>query len=150
MNNIAIKYEFRGYRILKIDYLRLKDQPMSSFTIGVKKNLWDPKTGIYELVSELELYFGEEKSVVVFSIGYKIIDIEWLELMAEQTIVNELFRTGFPYVSQKIQTITSDFRPGIILPVLDLKKFDFTKKIVFNLNRVPVNQQKTEEPEIIN
>ena len=70
--------------------------------------------------------------------------------MAEQTIVNELFRTGFPYVSQKIQTITSDFRPGIILPVLDLKKFDFTKKIVFNLNRVPVNQQKTEEPEIIN
>ena len=38
-------------------------------------------------------------------------------------------------MAQKIQAITSDFRPGFVMPVFDMKKFDFSKKIVFNLNR---------------
>lgn len=146
----AIKYEFRGFRTIKIDYTRLKDQPLVSFTIGTKKNQWDEKNGIYELVTEFELMFGDEKTLVVFSSGFKIIDLEWLDLMAEQTVVNELFRTVFPYLTQKLQTITSDFRPGLVLPVFDMKKFDFTKKIIFNLNRVQPEKQNNSSNEEIN
>lgn len=133
--NTPVKYEFRGFRILKIDYTRIKDQPIISFSMGSKKNRYDEQNGIYELITEFEFTFGEEKSVMVFSSGYKIIDAEWLELMAEQTIINELFKISYPYMAQKIQAITSDFRPGFVMPVFDMKKFDFSKKIVFNLNR---------------
>jgi hypothetical protein len=70
--------------------------------------------------------------------------------MAEQTVVNELFRTVFPYLTQKLQTITSDFRPGLVLPVFDMKKFDFTKKIIFNLNRVQPEKQNNSSNEEIN
>ena len=143
--NTNIKYEFRGFRILKIDYNRIKDQPIVSFTMGTKKNRYDEKTGIYELVTEFEFNFGAEKSIIAFSSGYKIIDLEWLDLMAEQTVVNDMFRVVYPFLAQKVQAITSDFRPGLILPVLDMKKFDFTRKIVFNLNRPQQPNVATEE-----
>lgn len=143
MNN-TIKYEFRGFRILKIDYNRLKDQPILAFSMGSRKNRWDPSTGIYEMITEFEFTFGEEKSVILFSAGFKILDEEWINLMAEQVVINELFKTAFPYMSQKIQVITSDFRPGLVLPVFDMKRFDFTKKIVFNLGRPEVNKTDNE------
>lgn len=149
MNN-AIKYEFRGFRILKIDYTRLKDQPITSFSMGSKKNRWDENTGIYELITEFEFNFGDEKSIIVFSSGFKIIDKSWVELMAEQVIVNELFKIVYPYMAQKIQAITSDFRPGMVLPVFDMKKFDFTKKIVFNLNRPQPNNSENNSNEEVN
>jgi len=131
----TIKYEFRGFRLLKADYIRLKDLPISSFSIGGRKNQWDEKNGIYEIVTELELHFGDEKSLFAFSAGFKIVDLEWIELMAEQTVVNDLFRTFYPYLAAKVQAITSDFRPGFVLPTFDMKKFDFTKKIIFNLGK---------------
>ena len=65
--------------------------------------------------------------------------------MAEQTVVNDMFRVVYPFLAQKVQAITSDFRPGLILPVLDMKKFDFTRKIVFNLNRPQQPNVTTEE-----
>jgi hypothetical protein len=144
MNN-AIKYEFRGFRILKIDYNRIKDQPITSFSMGTKKNRYDENAGIYELITEFEFNFGEEKSIIVFSSGFKIVDNSWVELMAEQVVVNELFKIAYPYFAQKIQAITSDFRAGVVLPVFDMKRFDFTKKIVFNLGRSENKKAETEE-----
>ena len=111
--------------------------------MGARKNRFDQASGIYELLTEFELVFGDEKCTIVFSSGFKIVEKAWIDLMAEQVVVNELFKTGYPYMAQKIQAITSDFRPGMVLPVLDFKKFDFTKKIVFNLNKP--QQSSTEE-----
>ena len=144
MNN-AIKYEFRGFRVIKIDYNRIKDQPMTSFTMGTRKNHWDEQSGIYELITEFEFNFGEEKSLIAFSSGFRIVDKSWVELMAEQVVVNELFKIAYPYFAQKIQAITSDFRAGVVLPVFDMKRFDFTKKIVINLGRPENKKAETEE-----
>ena len=62
-----------------------------------------------ELANKYEIYlvpmhvtFGEEVNVFVFSAGYKINDLEWLEIMAEQTVLNELFR-------DKLSTYTSRY-----------------------------------------
>lgn len=134
MKNIS-KYDFRGYRLLKSTYSRVKDSPINSFTILCQKGIYNEENKIYEIISEITMTFGDEVNVFVFSAGFKINDLEWLEVMAEQTVVNELFGVVFPFFREKIFAFTSDFRPGVILPVLNLKDLDITKKVVFNLNK---------------
>ena len=130
------KYDFRGYRLLKANLSRVKDKPITSFSLFSQKGVYNEENHIYELITEVTVTFTDEVNVFVFSSGYKINDLEWLEVMAEQTIVNELFRIAYPFFVSKIHDITADFRPGFIIPIVDLAKIDFTKKVVFNLNKV--------------
>ena len=151
MNNNALKYDFRGYKILKGVINRLEDKPITSFSIGCQKPRYDDKNQIYEIITEISIKFGEEDCVFLFSSGFKINDLEWLEVMAEQTIVNELFRIAYPFFVSKIHDITADFRPGFIIPIVDLAKIDFTKKVVFNLNRVVKDNPNNNKPdEVVN
>lgn len=151
MNNNVLKYDFRGYKIVKGVINRVEDKPITAFSIGCQKPRYDEKTHIYEILSEISVKFGEEESVFLFSAGFKINDLEWLEVMAEQTVVNELFRIAYPFFVAKISDITADFRPGFVIPVVDLGKIDFTKKVVFNLNRVvKENPNGNNNQEVIN
>jgi hypothetical protein len=143
MEKMNVKYEFRGYRLLKCDYNRIKDQPITSFSVICKKNLFDKNTGIYEIVTEFELVFGEEKSLIVFAAGFKINELEWLELTPEAVVVNDFFRIAYPFFTAKVQAYTSDFRPGFMLPALDFRKFDFTKRIGMSFSRVPNDNGNT-------
>ncbi len=135
MQNLP-KYDFRGYRLLKANLSRVKDKQITSFTLFSQKGVYNEENHIYELITEVTITFGDETNVFVFSSGYKINDLEWLEVMADQTVVNELFNVVFPFIREKIFEFTSDFRPGFMIPILDLSKFDLTKKMVFNLNKV--------------
>ena len=135
-NNLAAKFDFRGFRLLKADFNHLKDAPISSFSMATRKQLYEEKNQIYELLTEIVLNYGDEKCTFVFSSGFKVNDLEWLEIMAEATIINEMFMVVFPFFRNKVQEFTSDFRPGFIIPVFDMRKFDFSKKINFNLEQV--------------
>ena len=130
------KYDFRGYRLLKANLSRVKDKQITSFSLFSQKGVYNEENHIYELITEVTVTFTDEVNVFVFSSGYKINDLEWLEVMAEQTVINELFSVVFPFIRSKIFEFTADFRPGFMIPVLDLSKFDLSKKVVFNLNKV--------------
>jgi hypothetical protein len=134
MQNFS-KYDFRGYRLLKANLSRVKDKAITSFTLLCQKGVYNEENQIYEIISEITVSFGDEVNVFVFSAGFKINDLEWLEVMAEQTVVKELFTVAFPFLREKVFEFTSDFRPGFMMPIIDLSKFDITKKTVFNLNR---------------
>ena len=129
------KYDFRGYRLLKANISRVKDKQITAFTLYSQKGVYNEENHIYELITEVTVTFGDETSVFVFSSGYKINDLEWLEVMADQTVINELFSMVFPFIREKICQFTADFRPGFMIPVVDLTKFDITKKVVFNINK---------------
>ena len=130
------KCDFRGYRLLKANLSRVKDKPITSFSLFSQKGVYNEENHIYELITEVTVTFTDEVNVFVFSSGYKINDLEWLEVMADQTVINELFATVFPFIREKVFEFTSDFRTGFIIPVLDITKFDLSKKVVFNLNKV--------------
>ena len=143
-NAIGFKYEFRGYRLLKASIDRYSDKPLKNFTIRTRKNTYDEKNHIYETVTEITILFGDETSKYVFSSGFLIHDLEWLEVMAEQTVLNELFAVSFPYFRSKISEFTSDFRPGFMIPTFDLSRIDFTKSVTFNLEIRKVNPESNE------
>lgn len=145
MNNpVNLKYEFRGFRLLKADFTKIKDGPLKSFTINSRKQIYDEKNQIFEILVDISLTFGDEVSKFLFSSGFKIIDLEWLEVMAEPTIINDLFAVVFPFIRSKIFDFTSDFRPGFLMPAFDVKQFDFTKNVNFNLE---IKKQEQPKPQ---
>ena len=134
MQNLP-KYDFRGFRLLKANISRVKDKTVNAFTLFSQKGVYNEENKIYELITEVTITFGDEVNVFVFSAGFKINDIEWLEVMAEQTIISEFFSVVFPFIREKVFDFTSDFRPGFMMPIIDVKRFDLTKKVIFNLNK---------------
>ena len=134
MQNLP-KYDFRGFRLLKANISRVKDKTVNAFTLFSQKGVYNEENKIYELITEVTITFGDEVNVFVFSAGFKINDIEWLEVMAEQTIISEFFSVVFPFIREKVFDFTSDFRPGFMIPIIDVKRFDLTKKVIFNLNK---------------
>ena len=135
MQNLP-KYDFRGFRLLKANVNRVKDSQLTSFSLFAQKGVYNEENKIYELISEVTITFGEEVNVFVFSAGFKINDPEWVEVMAEQTLITEFFTILYPFIREKIFAFTSDFRPGFMLPIIETKRFDLTKKVTFNLNKV--------------
>ena len=134
MQNLP-KYDFRGFRLLKANINRVKDKPINSFSLFSQKGVYNEENKIYELISEVTVTFGDEINVFVFSAGFKINNTEWIEVMAESTVVNELFSVVYPFIREKVFNFTSDFRPGFMMPIIETGRFDLTKKVIFNLNK---------------
>lgn len=124
MNNIE-KYELRGFMLSKAVY-KGSFEPLRSVAFIAKKHAFDEKEKIFEINIQINLKFGEETSMFEFLSAYKVNDLEWLEVMAEQTVINEFFRSIYPFLREKIYAYTSGSRPGILLPVADLKNADVT------------------------
>ena len=129
------KFDFKGFKLLKASFSHLKDKPVTTFTIASKKGFYNEKNHIYEILTEITFNYEDEVNVCLFSAGFLINDLDWLEVMAEETVVNELFRIAFPYFRGKITDFTQDVRQGFLLPIIDFSNFDVTKKMVFNLNK---------------
>ena len=134
MQNLP-KYDFRGFRLLKANLSRVKDKPVNSFSLFSQKGVYNEENMIYELITEVTVTFGDEVNVFVFSAGFKINDAQWFEVMAEQTLITEFFTIVYPFIREKVFDFTSDFRPGFMMPVLEARRFDLTKKVIFNLNK---------------
>ena len=50
MKNNA-KYDFRGYRLLKSTYSRVKDSPITSFSLLTQKGIYNEENQIFEIIS---------------------------------------------------------------------------------------------------
>ena len=133
---VTSKFDFKGFKILKANLSHVKDKQITSFTIFAQKANYNEENHIFEIISEITFNYDDETNACLFSAGYLINDLEWLEIMAEQTVINEMFRIVFPYIRTKIQEFTSDLRPGFMLPIIEFSNLDVTRKIVFNLNKV--------------
>ena len=129
------KFDFKGYKVLKANLSHVHDRQINSFTIFAQKGNFNEEHRIFELISEITFNYGEETNVCLFSAGFLINDLEWLEIMAESTVINELFKIVFPYIRAKIQEFTTDLRPGFMLPIIEFSNLDVTRKIIFNLNK---------------
>ena len=132
---VTAKYDFKGFKILKANISHVQDKQITSFTIFAQKGKYNSDNNIYEILSEVTFNYGDEINVCLISAGFLINDLDWLEIMAESTVVNELFRVLFPYIRAKIQEFTTDVRPGFMLPIIDFNTLDVTRKVIFNLNK---------------
>lgn len=123
-------FNFLGYNIQKINYERIGDDEISELEISISSSSYDKDSNIYLLTLDIALNFKTSKNNIIRVLGaFKINEIGVLE--NENNIRSIFSATLYPFVRNLIYTISSDDRTPLMLPAVDLRHIDVSKKIIF-------------------
>lgn len=113
-------FSFLGYNIQNINLKRIENEKLEEIRINIASAKYDEKSKVYSLVLTLSVDFTNSKgSVIEILGGFKINDAECL---SNNDAINSIFSaTIYPYLRTVFQNITSDDRPSIMLPTIDLR-----------------------------
>lgn len=132
VNNNEPVYSFLGYRLLQAMYIRTNDNPLETF--GVK--IMDSKlkeNNIHLITVQFNMKFqGCEDSIFIFNAGFKINDHKWYTDMGNLRIDALFFSVLFPFIREKIFSLSSDYRKYIDIPILDLRNVNLSEGIEFS------------------
>lgn len=119
--NIPV-YDFLGIKIINVNFTRTANTEIEYFNVKTYNRDFDAKSKIFSFFIELIIkYEEEEESKFVFAVAFKINDLEWKN-KANDDILESLFvSTVFPYIREKVSTITDDSRGRFVLPIIDLR-----------------------------
>ncbi len=127
-------YSFLGYRLLEVKYNRILDGDMESFTLSIL-DFTLSEDSIYVITFSLKLKFeNNEESEFIFNAGFEINDTNWYESINENQIQSIFIATVFPYIRQKVNVLTDDYRGGVVIPIIDLKNKDISNGITYTKN----------------
>ena len=125
-------YLFLGFRLLEATFKRHSDEPIKSFGIKITSSTYDEKTGIHALTIQFSMMIDQEdESTFVFSSGYKINDFEWYDSFEKKQIDALFFSVVFPYIREKIYSLTNDYRGSVDIPIIDLRHADLREGAIF-------------------
>lgn len=127
-------FNFLGYNIQQINLKRLGDEEVEEIKISITSTKYDDKHKIYSLVMNLIMDFTNSKNSEIEILGgFKINDETILNNRDE---INSIFAASlFPYIRTTLQFITSDDRPNIMIPTLDLRYLNLTNGISIKPNK---------------
>lgn len=121
-------YDFLGYKIVEINYSNKnqKDNTYVSMSIIGEKYSEDK---IYSFVVKIGTDYDNKEDSFVFEAAFKINDQEWFDKASDNEKKINFFSIVFPFIREKIFSITSDLNLGLFIPVLDVRNFDLSKEI---------------------
>lgn len=132
MNSIPV-YSFIGYRNLESHYHHKNDGEVEEFGIKVEDSTFENDIHVMTLLFHLK-YVGEEMSTFVFNAGFAINDLDWYDQVPKSNLNSIFLAVVFPYIRQKIQSFTDDYRGCVNIPTIDLRNVDLSKGITFKRN----------------
>ncbi|MCF7930629.1 MAG: hypothetical protein K9L02_03855 [Acholeplasmataceae bacterium] len=137
MNSSAPVYNFLGYHLLQAQYYRKLNSGIEKFSIKMTDHSYNKKTKNYVINFKIFLKFNDiiEESVFEFEGGFHINDEKWKDEITSNMLNSLFFSVIFPYVRNKIYSITDDINTGVQLPIIDLRGVDLTKDTIFYSNR---------------
>ncbi|MDY0278745.1 MAG: hypothetical protein RBQ97_11750 [Acholeplasma sp.] len=127
-------FNFLGYNIQQIILKRLGNEQIEEIKIAITSAKYDENHKIYSLVINLNIDFTNSKNSLIEILGgFKINDESILD---NQDAINSIFAASlFPYIRTTLQLITSDDRPNIVIPTLDLRYLNLTNGISIKPNK---------------
>lgn len=132
MDNVPV-YNFLGYVLLEASLKQANgNQPQSVF-VKLDDSKFDSEKGIYLINIITSLKYSEVESVFKFEAAFEINEQKWLEEVGQSMVDSIFMATAFPYIRSKIFDITSDVRPGVFLPTIDMRQADVYKGVTFTL-----------------
>ena len=121
-------FSFLGYSILDIKYSN-SHKGNSYISISITKESFNEINNVYSLLIRIATDCSDEESIFVFQADYLISDLNWFK----NTLVNEkksmCFSIVFPFIREKILSITSDSTTGIFIPILNIQNLSFENEI---------------------
>ena len=121
-------YNFLGYSLVESKYIN-KKKDNTYIGIGIPKDFYDENNKIYYLYARVSTDFSEEESYFIFQGIYKINDINWFNELADNFRKTIFFSVLFPFVREKIFSITSDSNVGLFIPTINIQDFNFEKEL---------------------
>ena len=123
---MATVYNFLGYRLLEANYYSLEGNN-TTITIRINGKLED-SIYVIEVIVETD-FSSRQNSTFKFEAAFKVNDMEWYEKLSDSERKMVFSSIVFPFVREKIFSISSDIKPGLLIPMLDLKNIDASKEI---------------------
>lgn len=127
-------FNFLGYNIQQIVLKRLGSEEIDEIKINITSTKYDDKQKIYSLVMNLIIDFTNSKNSSIEILGgFKINDES---ILNNKDAINSIFAASlFPYIRTTLQLITSDDRPNVMIPTLDLRYLNLTNGISIKPNK---------------
>ena len=126
-------FNFLGYHIQRINLKRIGNETIEAMKILITSTQYDDIEKIYSLVLTLTIDFNTSKeSIIEILGGFKINDET---ILKENNAINAIFSASiYPYLRTVFQNITSDDRPSLMLPTLDLRNVDLRNGVSLKPN----------------
>lgn len=122
-------YDFLGYTLTKAEYINSYNKKNTYISICMPKDYFNKDDSQYSLVIRIATDFDEKESQFIFQAGFRINDKQWFMKLTAQEKKSIFFSAVFPFVREKIFTITSDTHPGLLIPIIDMRTIDFDKEL---------------------
>ena len=124
-----VLYNFLGYRLSEIKYVNKTNKDNSYISIVVCDDNFNDINNQYSISIRVSTDFEEEESYFIFHAGFLINDIEWYSKIDKNMLKSIFLSIVFPFIREKIYTITSDMNTGLLIPTIDLRNVDCTNEI---------------------
>ena len=121
-------YDFLGFSLNEIKYIN-KFKENTYIGISVVKDEIIEKLSQYSLLIKITSDFAEEESSFLFQGFFKVNDFKWFKELEENNRKSIFFAIVFPFIREKIFSITSDTKQGLFIPTLNIKDISFEKEI---------------------
>ena len=119
--------------MLNATYSRIKITPVEYFIVKIVNSIYNEKTGLFEIFLEVTIKFIEDDvSSFYFSACFRINDLDWKNQLKDEVLESLFVSVVFPFVREKIHSITDDSRGAFILPTIDLRNVSLSKGAKFS------------------
>ena len=127
-------YLFIGYRLTEVSLNRITNDSLDSFGIKLIESEYNEENELYIITSQFNMEFeNNDESYFIFDAAFQINDTNWLSSMTKKQINSLLFSSVFPYIRQKIHSLTDDYRGSVDIPTMDLRQVDLSDGVTFEL-----------------
>lgn len=77
-------------------------------------------------------FIEDDVSSFYFSACFRINDLDWKNQLKDEVLESLFVSVVFPFVREKIHSITDDSRGAFILPIIDLRNVSLSKGAKFS------------------
>lgn len=121
-------YDFLGYGLTEINYKNTHSKDNTYISICVINDKFDDIRKIYSFSVKITTDYDEKESWFIFETAFIINDISWFNSYSDNEKKSIFFSIVFPFIREKILSITSDIQTGLFIPIIDMKSIDLSKE----------------------
>ncbi len=84
------------------------------------------------MTAQFNMFFGDQQeSTFIFNAGFQINDRNWYQGIQKKQIDALFFSVVFPYIREKIHSLSNDYRGSVNIPTIDLRQADLSEGATF-------------------
>lgn len=121
-------FDFLGFKLTGVKYINTGEKDNTYISIDILDEEYT-NDNIYSILVKIGTDFDKTEDYFIFEAAFAIKDKNWFLKLSESEKKYIFLNVVFPFIREKVFSITSDINQGLLIPVIDLKEFDLSKEI---------------------